>query len=391
MKTRIKEYIGEILPELLKISDEIFDLAELSCQEFKSCRILEEYLEKNGFTVEQGVGGMETSFRAVYQQGEGGPSFGLLAEYDALSMGHGCGHHMQGPVILGAAMCIKKLCGDRPCKIVVYGTPAEESLGGKIIMQENGCFKDIDIALMMHSAPETCVDVKTMALENFRVTFHGEEAHAAISPEKGRSALDGILISFQGIEFLREHVLEDTRMHYTILDAGGPANVVPGHAVAEYTLRSYNTHYLSQVVDRFMDIIKGSALITGTTYTIERDPAYKAKIPCLRLNELIMENAKIFQAPQIAPPREKTGSTDFGNVMYEVPGSCIRVAFVPSGTAAHSEAYVKAGKSEAAHEAVRVGAEILAGTCLDILESPELMEEIKKDFARRKEEMGKEI
>ena len=167
--------------------------------------------------------------------------------------------------------------------------------------------------------------------------------------------------------------------------------MVPGHAVAEYTLRSYNTHYLSQVVDRFMDIIKGSALITGTTYTIERDPAYKAKIPCLRLNELIMENAKIFQAPQIAPPREKTGSTDFGNVMYEVPGSCIRVAFVPSGTAAHSEAYVKAGKSEAAHEAVRVGAEILAGTCLDILESPELMEEIKKDFARRKEEMGKEI
>ena len=124
MKTRIKEYIGEILPELLKISDEIFDLAELSCQEFKSCRILEEYLEKNGFTVEQGVGGMETSFRAVYQQGEGGPSLGLLAEYDALSMGHGCGHHMQGPVILGAAMCIKKLCGDRPCKIVVYGTPA---------------------------------------------------------------------------------------------------------------------------------------------------------------------------------------------------------------------------------------------------------------------------
>ncbi len=203
------------------------------------------------------MGGMETSFRAVYEQGKGGPSFGLLAEYDALSMGHGCGHQMQGPAIIGAALCIKELAGDRPYKMVVYGTPAEESLGGKIIMQENGCFQDIDIALMMHGAPETCVDIKTMALENFRVTFYGKEAHAAMNPEKGRSALDAILISFHGIELLGEHVLEDTRMHYTVLDAGGPTNVVPGKATAEYTLRSYNTSYLAQVVERFKKIIEG--------------------------------------------------------------------------------------------------------------------------------------
>lgn len=391
MKEKIREYIDSISSELEAMSDRIFDLAEISCEEFESCRILEEYLEAHGFQVEHGVGGMETAFRAIYEQGEGGPSFGLLAEYDALSMGHGCGHQMQGPAVIGAALCIRELCGEKPYKIVVYGTPAEEALGGKIIMQENGCFRDIDLALMMHGAPETCVDVKTMALENFRVTFHGKEAHAAMSPEKGRSALDGILISFQGIEFMREHVLEDTRMHYTILDAGGPTNVVPGKAVAEYTLRSYNTQYLSEVVKWFMDILKGAALITGTTYTVERDPAYKAKIPCMRLNDLIMENAKAFDAPQITPPREKTGSTDFGNVMYEVPGSCIRLAFVPAGTAAHSEEYLNAGKSEEAHRAVRLSAEILAGTCLDILENPQLMTEIKEDFARRKEQMAKSI
>ena len=391
MKDKIQAYIQSIEGELFALSDQRFDLAEISWQEVRSCRILEEYLERNGFQVEHNVGGMEHSFRAIYEQGEGGPSFGLLAEYDALSMGHGCGHHMQGPVVLGAAMCIKEHLAGRPCRIVVYGTPAEESLGGKIIMQENGCFQDIDIALMMHGAPDTCVDVKTMALENFRVTFHGVEAHAAMTPEKGRSALDGILISFQGIEFMREHVLEDTRIHYTILDAGGPTNVVPGKAVAEYTLRSYNTQYLAEVVSRFMDILKGSALITGTTYTVERDPAYRAKIPSFPLNDLIMENARAFGAPRLAPPREKTGSTDFGNVMYEVPGSCIRVAFVPAGTPAHSEGYVKAGKSEDAHMAVRYGAEILAGTCLDILERPELLTEIKEDFARQKEMMGKDI
>ena len=361
MKEKIREYIDSISSELEVMSDRIFDLAEISCEEFESCRILEEYLEAHGFQVEHGVGGMETAFRAVYEQGEGGPSFGLLAEYDALSMGHGCGHQMQGPAVIGAALCIRELCGEKPYKIVVYGTPAEEALGGKIIMQENGCFRDIDLALMMHGAPETCVDVKTMALENFRVTFHGKEAHAAMSPEKGRSALDGILISFQGIEFMREHV------------------------------RSYNTQYLSEVVKWFMDILKGAALITGTTYTVERDPAYKAKIPCMRLNDLILENAKAFDAPQITPPREKTGSTDFGNVMYKVPGSCIRLAFVPAGTAAHSEGYLNAGKSEEAHRAVRLSAEILAGTCLDILEDPQLMTEIKEDFARRKEQMAKSI
>ena len=391
MKEKIREYIDQIGPQLEELSDSIFDLAEISCQEFQSCKLLEDALTEHGFQVEHGVGGMETSFRAVYEQGTGGPSFGLLAEYDALSMGHGCGHHMQGPAILGAAFCIQKLAGDRPYKIVVYGTPAEESLGGKIIMQENGCFRDIDIALMMHAAPETCVDIKTMALENFRVTFHGREAHAAMHPEKGKSALDAILLSFHGIELLREHVLEDTRMHYTVLDAGGPTNVVPGKATAEYTLRSYNTGYLAQVVERFKKIIEGAALMTETTFTMERDPAYSAKIPCLKLNELIMENARAFDAPQIAPPREKTGSTDFGNVMYEIPGSCIRMAFVPVGTPAHSQEYLNAGKSEEAHQAVRLSAEILAGTCLDILERPELMDEIRADFTQRKKQMAERL
>ena len=391
MKEKIREYIDQIGPQLEELSDSIFDLAEISCQEFQSCKLLEDALTEHGFQVEHGVGGMETSFRAVYEQGTGGPSFGLLAEYDALSMGHGCGHHMQGPAILGAAFCIQKLAGDRPYKIVVYGTPAEESLGGKIIMQENGCFRDIDIALMMHAAPETCVDIKTMALENFRVTFHGREAHAAMHPEKGRSALDAILLSFHGIELLREHVLEDTRMHYTVLDAGGPTNVVPGKATAEYTLRSYNTGYLAQVVERFKKIIEGAALMTETTFTMERDPAYSAKIPCLKLNELIMENARAFDAPQIAPPREKTGSTDFGNVMYEIPGSCIRMAFVPVGTPAHSQEYLNAGKSEEAHQAVRLSAEILAGTCLDILERLELMDEIRADFTQRKKQMAERL
>lgn len=385
MKEKIQTAVQAMEPELSQLADRIFDFNEHAFEEHQSCALLEEFLGRHGFTVEHGVAEIDTAFRAVYEQGTGGPSIGLLAEYDALEgIGHACGHHMQGPSVIGAALAVQQLCKDIPYKLVVYGTPAEETVGGKILMQERGCFKDIDLALMMHAAPTTCVDVKCMALEDFIVTFHGVKSHAAISPDQGRSAFDAAMLSFQGIEFLREHVRDDTRMHYTVLDAGGPANVVPDKAVAEYTLRSYDTPYLDSVVERFHNVLKGACLMTGTTYECERSYPFRAKIPCYRLNDLIMENARYFQAPQLAPPREKTGSTDFGNVMYEVPGSCIRVAFVPAGTSPHSKDYLDAGKTGKAHEAVCHGARILAGTIVDLLEKPEILAEIRKEFAERK-------
>ena len=385
-KEHIKQALEAYLPELTAMADQIYDLAEPGMEEFQSSKLLADYLQNHGFTVEMGIAGLPTAFRAVYEQGEGGPSFGFLAEYDALKdIGHACGHHMQGPSVIGAALALKDICKEQSYKIVVYGTPAEETIGGKIIMQEKGCFQDIDIALMMHAAPTTCVDLRCMALECFYVNFHGVESHAAMSPDKGKSAFDAALLSFQGIEFLREHVKEDSRMHYTVLDAGGPSNIVPGRTRAEYTLRSYSTDYLENViVPRFYDIIKGACLMTGTTYDIERSYPFKAKIPCITLNDLIMENAGQFDAPQITGPREKTGSTDFGNVMYDVPGCCIRTAFVPEGTSAHSKEYLDAGKTDKAHAALRSGSEILAGTCVDILENPELLQKIKEEFQERK-------
>ena len=385
-KEHIKHALEAYLPELTAMADQIYDLAEPGMEEFQSSKLLADYLQNHGFAVEMGIAGLPTAFRAVYEQGEGGPSFGFLAEYDALKdIGHACGHHMQGPSVIGAALALKDICKEQSYKIVVYGTPAEETIGGKIIMQEKGCFQDIDIALMMHAAPTTCVDLRCMALECFYVNFHGVESHAAMSPDKGKSAFDAALLSFQGIEFLREHVKEDSRMHYTVLDAGGPSNIVPGRTRAEYTLRSYNTDYLENViVPRFYDIIKGACLMTGTTYDIERSYPFKAKIPCITLNDLIMENAGQFDAPQITGPREKTGSTDFGNVMYDVPGCCIRTAFVPEGTSAHSKEYLDAGKTDKAHAALRSASEILAGTCVDILENPELLQKIKEEFQERK-------
>lgn len=382
MKQALFQHIDSQKETLFQMADFIFDHPEYDAQEYQASKLLCDYLRSQGFAVETGVGGYETAFRAVYQNLEGGPSIGILCEYDALAgLGHGCGHHMQGPACLGAAVAIKDVCKDQPYRLVVYGTPAEETQGAKAAMIQNGCFHDIDVAFMMHGSPTTCTDVKCLADQTFRVVFHGKRAHAALAPEQGRSAFDAMLIAFNGIEFLREHVPDDTRMHYTVTKLPGPANVVPASAEAKFSLRSFSKERLEGVVARFYDIIKGAALIGGVTYEVELIHDFYNKIPVLSLNALLMENAKLAGAPRLSAPRERTGSTDFGNVMYEVPGSCIRVAFVPEGTSSHSQEYVDAGKSEDAHNCILYGAKAIAGASLDLIRQPELMADVKAEFA----------
>lgn len=385
MKEKINAYIEDQKNELVDMASFIFENPEIAFEEVVCSDYIANYLEKAGFEVEKGVGGVETAFRAEYEHLSGGPSIGLLTEYDALEgLGHACGHHLQAPAIVGAAKALKEVYRDKPYKLVIYGTPAEEGGGGKIIMLKNGCFKDIDVALMMHGGPETTTDVKSLASSYFEVTFNGVSAHAALKPEQGRSALDALLLTFQGIEFLREHVPDDVKMHYTILNAGGPANIVPKTAVAAVSLRSYSRPILDDVVNRVNRIFEGASMMTETTHESNLIRAYNNKIPVMSLNDLLIENAKQINAPNITPPREKTGSTDFGNVMFEMPGSCIRVAFVPQGSTSHSQEYLDSALSQKAFDAIEYGAKILAGASVDLIENPELLLEIKSEFVRNK-------
>lgn len=400
MSQDLKKLLGEVIEmhraELCKMADLIYDFAEKSAEEYKSMELLTDYLQNEGFTVERGIA-LDTAFRATWdncraavddEEKNTAPVLGILVEYDALEdIGHACGHHMQGPAGIGAAIAIKDVMKDYPFKLVIYGTPAEETLGGKIVMLDAGYMKELDLALMSHGSPNTSVDEKCMALENFVVTFHGVKSHAAISPDEGRSALDAALLSFHAIEMLREHVKDDTRMHYTIRNAGGPPNVVPDLTVAEYTLRSYSTSYLNTVVERFYNILKGAALMTDTTYDIQRDLPFKSKIVCYSVNDLLMKNAAYEKAPSIAAPRKKTGSTDFGNVLYEIPGSCIRIAFTKPDAQPHSQEYLEAGKTDKAHDAICYAAKIMADTFCDVITTPGLLTQIKEEFyaAKQKE------
>lgn len=388
MKENLFKNIDDKSSNLIAMADYIFDNPELSFKEYKASKLLIDYLKKQGFNVEIGLGSLDTAFKAVYENGTGGPNIGLLCEYDALPMGHGCGHHMQGPAIVGAAAALKELYKDKPYKLTVYGTPAEEGGGGKIKMLEEGYIKELDVALMTHGGPATQVDVKSLAASSIKVIYHGKSAHAAMKPEQGRSALDALLLTFHAVEFLREHVLEDTRMHYTVVDAGGPNNVVPKTASGSFSLRSYNSSYLKTVVSRFEDIVKGAALMTGTSYEIIREKDLDSKVPVYSVNDALMNNAKLINAPNIRPAREKTGSSDFGNVMYVIPGSCIRISFVDGNASSHSQEFLDEGKTQRAHEAVINAAKILAGTAFDLINDPSLLNEVKQEFNDTKATMS---
>ena len=390
MKEKLRTYIDSICGELCGLADDIFDHPECGGEERYAVDRLTKFLRDQDFTVETGIAGLPTAFRAIYQVGTGGPSIGLLCEYDALKgFGHGCGHHMQGPAVLGAAAALRRCLGeDTPAKIVVYGTPAEETSMGKTIMLREGYFRDIDLALMTHANPETNVDVKSLALRSYRVRFHGVSAHAAIKPEDGRSALDALMLACHGLECLREHVRDDVRMHYAIRETSPLSNVVPDFVEASFVIRSYSTDYIDTLVPRLKKVLQGAAMMTETSCEIIEKSHLDSKVPSYILNDRIMENARAVDAPQLGAPREKTGSTDFGNVLHTLPGACVRIAFVPRGTSSHSQEYLDAGKSDAAHLAVRLAAQILALTSWDVIADEELLERVRLEFAENLATMG---
>jgi amidohydrolase len=274
------------------------------------------------------------------------------------------------------------LPGVRPFTVVVYGTPAEETVGGKVTMLGNGCFRDIDVAIMTHaSSSGTSVDVRTLAMSSYGVTFRGVGSHAAIAPDRGRSALDALLLAASGVEFMREHVPPDVRMHYTINGDTGPANVVHESASASFTLRSYSGRTLNEIKTRFKKIVAGASLMTDTDYELREAVSYDDAIPVSALAELLMENARLVNAPDIRPPRERTGSTDFGNVSRTVPGACFRVASdgdnpVPG----HSSEAAALGKSDENHNAIITAAKTIAATCCDLIMDPSKIDGIKKEF-----------
>lgn len=384
-KKKIKRFIANNSSVMNEMADSIFDHPEMGFEEYYALELLTGWLEQNGFNTERGIGGLETAFRAVYENGTDGPSIGLLCEYDALKMGHACGHHMQGPIMLITAQAIKTLVTDIPYKLVIYGTPAEEGPQGKRIMMENGCFRDIDLALMTHAAPNTTVDIKSLAGSKLRFTVKGVAAHEALMPEKSRSATDAVILALQGIEFLRGHVKEDVKFYNSIIECSGtPNNADSTVAAGEVSIRTYQGEDLPELEERVQNVIMGAALMTGTEALVEKIGGIAGKLPSYSLNQIIMKNAEFLDAPRRLEYRTRTGSTDFSYVTRMIPGAVSRFAFVPEGSASHSQVFLDYGKSVEAHQGMVTGASILAFAVYDLLNDQTLFESVMDEFQMRK-------
>jgi len=419
-------------PQLVDLANQVWAFAETALKETRSSKVLADYAEAQGFKVERGVAGMPTAFVASF--GEGKPVIAILGEYDALpgisqkaqptkepllagAPGHGCGHNLFGAASLGAAVAIKEqlAAGKLHGTIRFYGTPAEESVGGKLYMVRAGLFKDVDVALAWHPADEIRADTQsTQAMVDFMVEFHGKAAHAAFDPWNGRSALDGLEIFTHALNMMREHVKPTVRMHYVITDGGDVPNVVPDHAKVWVWVRDTNHASVDELMGRVRKMVQGSGLAADVESTLRIQSGdyemlvNRAGERLLQSNmswlgpieytEAEQEFAKRIQKETGVPEKglngaikpidehpgdPEGGSTDVADVSWNVPVLHVSVTTAPTGSPWHAWPVAACGGMSIGHKGMTFAAKTLAATMVDLFEQPEKRTEIQKEFTEK--------
>lgn len=405
----IKNWVDTHEQELTDLAADIFAHPETAYREVYSSKVLAQFLEKEGFEISWNTAGIETAFTAVW--GAGKPVLGFLAEYDALpAVGHACGHNLLGTGVCGAACALKedmKKTGTAGT-IIVYGCPAEEIMSGKIVMDKAGVFDDLDVGVMWHPFDRNRVsnDIwQSQDIKNY--TFHGVSAHASKSPEDGRSALDAAELMNIGVNYLREHVPTDVRMHYAYIDNGIPANVVPDVAKTNYFIRSAKRSRTEDASRRVDDCARGAAMMTGTTVDIElvkcckemkvnrvlTEIYYEAmeKIPTPEYTEEEIAFAKEICAEAGFPiPDEPFGGlepledepvpisigTDASEVSHTIPLITLSAAAMCKGTPLHHWAAAKQAGSSIGFKAMLYVTRCMAEGTKLLMETPGALERV---------------
>ena len=387
LKERVSGEIDARRGRLIDVSMAIHDEPELGHQEFKASALLASELEELGFEVEMGTSGLPTAFKAVLRGRGEGPTVAILAEYDCLpELGHACGHNIIASAALGAAAGLSAVMGELDGTVVVYGTPAEEgyaeNAGGKVIMLDE--ITEADAAIMVHPAPVYGVGSTSLARESFMIYFKGKAAHAGAIPERGINALEGVLLTYQGINALRQHLRRDIRIHGVIKDGGAAPNIVPETASAHFYVRAPTVKILEETLEKVKNCARGAALATGAEVSFKQVAnTYANNIPNKALSAAFKANLEALGAEFPEAASERPGaSTDFGTVSHEMPSASAYV-FIGENVALHSFDATEATASETAHGAVIIGAKSLAHTALDLLTDADLLETIKKEHSDR--------
>jgi aminobenzoyl-glutamate utilization protein B len=432
-QTLALEAAGQLEELTGEISRDLWNLSETALKEERSAKLLSDILAAEGFSVESGVGGLPTAFLATW--GQGRPIVGILAEYDALpgvgnaavperspredgvTAGQGCGHNLFGAASVVGAIAVKRAMETLGLEgtIRLYGTPAEETVVGKVYMAREGLFDDLDVGIDWHPGTETGTrNQPGRAMNSFTVEYFGQAAHGARDPWNGRSALDAVELMNYGVNLMREHVEPTARIHYVIPAGGDAPNVVPEYAKVWYYVRDVNRETVQGYYDRILKIAEGAALATGTTHKVSLITGVHECLMNRPLQEAVQANLELVGGPEyseeeqdfarrlqrfleveeegyvgeVLPLKDEVqppegGSTDVCEVSHIVPEIGFRVTTAAAGVPWHSWASTACHGTSAGIKGAVVAAKVIALTAADLVTDPELLAAAKKDFIER--------
>jgi amidohydrolase len=390
LKSKVMAEIDGRQPELANLSRRIHANPELGFQEKQAAGWLTEYLEKNGFSVERGICQFPTAFRACY--GQNPPVIALLAEYDALpQIGHACGHNLIAVSSVAAGIGAKSAVDQTGGQVVVIGAPAEELYAGKQVMARRDAFSGLDAAMMVHPGSHNSAVTEALACQRLDIEFFGKAAHAAARPEAGINALEAMILAFNAIDALRQHIGPKCRVHGIITDGGSAANVVPAHSAGNFLVRAQDDKNLADLKLKVLNCFIGAATATGARleYKWEED-YYAPMLNNLTIGRLYVNNMRrLGRQTSLQDKDTGFGSTDFGNVSQLVPGMHANIAIGRNGIPIHTPQFAKAAGSEAGMEAMLLAAKGLALTVTDLLARPENLAKARKEFFKGQTEQDK--
>lgn len=383
LKAAIVKDIDTRSRQLADISKKLHDNPETAMTERKAVAWLTSFLEENEFYVEKGIYELATAFRAVY--GKGKPSIGFLAEYDALpKLGHACGHNLIATATIAAGIASKLTADEYGGRIIIYGTPGEEGDAGKALMAERGAFRDLDAVMICHPGGGNEVVLNALACQTLEVEFIGKAAHAAAEPESGINALEAMILSYNAINSLRQHIKDKARIHGIITDGGEAANIVPAHTAATFLVRATDNTYLDKLKDKVLDCFAGAAIATGATLKYKwADVCYEVMNNNMTMAKLFRKNMQAVGRPiPLGNVNKFGGSSDVGNVSSLAPTIQPYVGIASDTVLIHSAEFEKVTGSQEALNIMLDAAKAMAMTAADLMAEPDTLRTVREEFEK---------
>ena len=382
LKEKIAQAVKENLQDAIALNDDLADHPELSGEEYESSRKIVELLKHKGFDVEYPFAGLPTSFKATYGRNDHKYKVAIMTEYDALpGIGHACGHCVSGAISVLAGIAASKLQDALDADIDVIGTPVEETDGAKCALIKKGVFDHYDMAMMIHLYDQNLIYCTLNGLASYLYTFHGKAAHASAAPWDGINALNAAQLMFHGTDCLRQHVTPDVRIHGIIRNGGEAPNIVPEEASAEFYVRALDLDYMMDVVRKVDDCAAGGALATQCTWDKVKTAATYANMRRNYTGEDALREIYEELDIDINGDHEKIfGSSDAGNVSFVCPTFHPTLQIVDRGVPIHTREFAQAVKTERAHEAIALGANVIALQIAKIFSDENKIKQMKADF-----------